>query len=292
MGYSGDRYDSTIRDASMIDLHCHMLPAIDDGARDLETALQMAALAVDDGVTLTACTPHIYPGVFDNTVGDIEAGLKQFKSELETAGIPLQLTYGADIQVQPGLVKGLEDGTLPTLGNSRYFLFEPPHHTPLPRLGDLVYGALLAGYVPVITHPERLSYIESDYEKFADFARQGAWIQLTGGSLLGRFGPHAKAVSERLLADGLTHLLASDGHNLNNRTPVLSEAREAAAVIVGEEEASRLVLGRPQAILANAEPDTVTLPSGLNTSAKSPAPAGHGKVGQFWSRIFGKPGSR
>ena len=285
MGYSGDRYDSTIPDASMIDLHCHMLPAIDDGARDLETALQMAALAVDDGITLTACTPHIYPGVFDNTVEGIQEAVQRFRAELESAGIPLQLTYGADIQVQPGLVKGLEDGTLPTLGESRYFLFEPPHHTPLPRLGDLVHGALLAGYVPIITHPERLAYIEADYDKFVEFARQGAWIQLTGGSLLGRFGPRVQKISNRFLQDGITHLLASDAHNLGKRTPQLSEARDAAAAIVGAHEAARLVLGRPSAVIADANPVDFPLPPGLGSTAFNESGA---QVKPGWiQRIFG-----
>lgn len=88
----------------------------------------------------------------------------------------------------------------------------------------------------------------------------GAWLQITGGSLLGRFGPRVKAVSERFLAEGVVHLLASDGHNLKNRTPELSEARDAAALWVGEEEAQRLVQDRPRAILDNLEPGLVSPP--------------------------------
>ena len=245
----------------MIDLHCHMLPSIDDGARDLPTALAMAQLAVDDGITMTACTPHIYPGLFENTAGGIEAACKQFRLDLAEAGIPLQLTYGADIQITPELVDGLHSGALPTLHGSRYFLFEPPHHIAPPGMLDLLHNVLVSGYVPVITHPERLSYVESYYDQFLQAQQMGAWLQLTGGAVLGRFGPRVKKISERFLADGVTHLLASDGHNLKNRTPELSEAREAAAVIVGEEEAWRLVQERPQAILDNLDPGMVTAPS-------------------------------
>ena len=150
----------------MIDLHCHMLPGIDDGAPDLETSLQMARTAVEDGITLTACTPHIYPGMFENPVEGISAGVTALRSELQRAGIPLEITYGADIQIVPDLVEGLQEGRLPTLHQSRYFLFEPPHHVAPPRMNDLVYNAVVSGYVPVITHPERLTYVEGYYDQF------------------------------------------------------------------------------------------------------------------------------
>jgi protein-tyrosine phosphatase len=252
----------------MIDLHCHMLPGIDDGARDLEMALKMARLAVADGITMTACTPHIYPGRFENTHAGIHEACEKFQRELDAAGIALQLTYGADIQVAPELTERLVDGTLPTLHGSRYFLFEPPHHVSLPPLNDMLEETLLAGFVPIVTHPERLFYVEADYDKFVEAAHSGAWIQLTGGSLLGRFGRRAKSVSERFLKDGITHLLASDGHNLKNRRPELGSARDVAARIVGEEEADRLVQQRPAAVIANTSPDNIPLPPGLGSSMR------------------------
>ena len=268
----------------MIDLHCHMLPGIDDGPRDLKTALQMAELAVADGIALTACTPHIYPGLFDNTHAGIRQAVEDFRRELEAAGIALELTYGADIQVVPELVSGLQQQALPTLHGSRYFLFEPPHHVALPRLEDLVYDALVSGYVPVITHPERLRYIEADYAKFVTLAEQGAWIQLTGGSLLGSFGSRVQKISERFLRDGVTHLLASDGHNLKNRTPELAAARDAAAAIVGEEEAHRLVQERPAAVIANLEPSAVAPVPALDPQrAKAAEPPRRG----WFARLFG-----
>ena len=264
-----------------------MLPAIDDGARDLPTALKMAELAVADGITQTACTPHIYPGVFDNTHESIQRATDSFREELVIAGIPLEITYGADIQVVPDLVQGLTEGRLPTLHGSRYFLFEPPHHVALPRLEDLLHGAVVAGYVPVITHPERLSYIDSDYDKFLVAAERGAWIQLTGGSLLGRFGPRVKKIAERFIRDGVTHLIASDGHNLKNRTPVLSEARDAAAELIGEEEALRMVQARPAAVLANTDPLLLTQPPALLAGRSPVSNAQQGHKGWF-SRFFSR----
>jgi len=258
----------------MIDLHCHMLPGIDDGARDLATALAMAQQAVADGIRHTVCTPHIYPGLYDNSVAGIAAATSAFQRELDTAGIPLRVSYGADIQIVPELVAGLQSGQLPTLHGSRYFLFEPPHHIQPPGMLELIHSVVAARYVPVITHPERLTWAEGAYAQFAEAARLGAWIQLTGGSLLGVWGPRVKALSERFLQDGITHLVASDGHNLSNRTPTLGPARERLVALLGEAEAQRLVSERPAAVLADVPANEVS----------PPAPAAPAPRRRWWFR--------
>ena len=110
----------------------------------------------------------------------------------------------------------------------------------------------------------------------------GAWLQLTGGALIGRFDPRAQGTAKRFLRDGVVHLLASDGHNLKNRTPELAAARAAAAELVGEAEAERLVCGRPQAILDNVDPATVPLPE-----VDPPVPAVSARRALF-SRLLGR----
>ncbi|MEA3411753.1 MAG: CpsB/CapC family capsule biosynthesis tyrosine phosphatase [Pseudomonadota bacterium] len=247
----------------MIDLHCHMLPGIDDGAPDLDTALEMARVAVGDGITQVACTPHIYPGVYENDAQGIRKAVSRFRERLAEAGIPLRLTFGADTHLVPDLVEGLDSGRIPTLNGTRYFLFEPPHHVAPPRFSESVFNVLAAGYVPLITHPERLRWIEDHYELFIRAAGAGAWLQLTAGSLTGRFGRRVRRWSERMLDEGVVHILATDAHNLNNRAPLLAEGRDAAAERVGEEEALRMVEGRPRAVLDNEPPDGLPLPEGL-----------------------------
>lgn len=237
----------------MIAMHCHMLPGIDDGARDLARARQ----AVADGIRHTVCTPHIYPGLYENTVEAIAAATSAFQAD---AGIPLTVSYGADIQIVPELVMGLQSGQLPTLHGSRYFLFEPLHHIQPLGMLELIHSAVAAGYVPVITHPERLTWAEGAYAQFAEAARLGAWIQLTGGSLLGVWGPRVKAFTERFLTDGITHLVASDGHNQSNRSPTLGPARGALVQLMGGEDAHRLVSERPAAVLANSTTADVAPP--------------------------------
>ena len=268
-----------LRIRSLIDLHCHILPGIDDGAPDLDTALEMARMAVADGITVTACTPHIYPGLYENDGDGIRAAIVELQGELDRAGIALRLVEGADVHLAPDLVAGLKAGRVPSLAGSRYFLFEPPHHVAPPRIEDSAFALLAAGYVPVVTHPERLSWIDTHYDVFKRMAHAGCWMQLTAGAVTGRFGRRVKHWSERLLDDGIVHLLATDAHNLGSRAPRLAEARDAVARRLGEEEATHLVLTRPQGVLDNLAPAKLPPPP-------APAAAGPGHGG-FWQRLFG-----
>jgi len=269
----------------MYDLHCHILPNIDDGAGDLSVALEMAQIALDDGITHLACTPHIYPGLFDNTPEDIAVAVQSFRKELDAQGIGLELTYGADIQVVPELVEKLRSGAFPTLNQSRYFLFEPSHHVPLVNFDRFVFDVLSAGFVPVITHPERLSWIKGHYQEFVSAVQAGAWIQLTAGSLSGRFGRAARYWSEKMMGDGVVHLLATDGHNCNSRPPLLAEGELTAQKYVGKEEAARLVLDRPRSAWENADPESIPPPPGLSQAGKIDS----GKKQGFFRRWFSWP---
>lgn len=244
----------------MIDLHCHILPGIDDGSRSLDMSLEMARMAVDDGITMTACTPHIYPGLYMNDTEGITAARDQLQREFDDRGIPLQLTIGADVHLVPGLLDGLRAGKVPTLHGTRYLLLEPSHHVAPPHFQDSVFRLVAEGYVPVITHPERLTWVEDHYPVFADLVRQGAWMQLTAASLTGVFGARAKYWSERFLDDGLTHILATDAHSSGRRSPIMSKARAIAERMLGREEAELLVRGRQECMLRNDLPSAVPPP--------------------------------
>lgn len=245
----------------MIDLHCHMLPGIDDGAPDLESALAMARIAVEDGIRTVACTPHIYPGMYENTAESIRQAVVAFRGELAAAAIPLEITYASDSHAVPGLLERLQSGTVPTFNGGRYFLLEPPHHVAPPNFEAFVLSLVAAGYVPIITHPERLYWIDGQYPIFERLARQGAWMQVTAGSLTGRFGDAAQYWGERMLDEGLVHVLATDGHSVDRRPPLLAEGVEAAKRWVGAEEAQRLVSERPAAVLRDDHPmDVAPLP--------------------------------
>ena len=239
----------------MIDLHSHILPALCDGAQNLETSLQMARMAVADGTTHLACTPHIYPGLYENTTELIERARVNLQAELDKQTIPLTLIIGADIQLSPKVMRGLKNGSMPTLNHSRYFLLEPSHHVAVTDLADQVANFINAGFVPIITHPERLHWIEDHYSVFVESVKRGAWIQITAGAITGIFGKTAKKYAERFLREGLVHIIASDAHNIEQRSPILSTAIATAVTILGNEKlVLPLVTTIPQAVLENADP--------------------------------------
>lgn len=233
----------------MIDIHCHILPGLDDGAETLDVSIAMAEMAVADGVTHIVCTPHITPGVYHNTAPAIAAQVAQLQAELDRRGIALRLAPGADIHVSPNLVADLDSGTAPTLAGSRAMLFEPPHHVLPPHMDKAVARLIAAGYIPVITHPERLSWIENRYDLVVAFSDMGAPLQITAGSITGAFGKRPQYWAERMLDEGRVDIVASDAHNTRARSPRLSHARDLAAARLGETEAENLVLWRPAALL-------------------------------------------
>jgi protein-tyrosine phosphatase len=238
----------------LIDLHCHLLPGIDDGARNLEMALAMAHMASSESITTIACTPHILPGVYNNTGPAIRVAVARLRESISEAGIPIALVAGADVHIAPDLGVQLREGRVLTLNDSRYLLLEPLHHLLPPRLEDLIFGLQTAGYVPILTHPERLSWIEGRYDLIKRFVNNSVLMQITAGSLLGQFGRRPRYWAERMLDDGLCHLLATDAHDTERRAPRMAEARELAAQRLGRDEATNLVLRRPQGILNNLSP--------------------------------------
>lgn len=238
----------------MIDLHSHILPGLDDGAPDLGVSVAMARAWVADGVSVVACTPHILPGLYNNVGSQIRTAIADLQAVFEGEGIPLHLVTGSDAHISGDFIQGLVSGRILSLADSRYVLVEPPHNVAPQRLEDFFLSITQAGYVPILTHPERLSWMKSRYDMLGRLVRDGTWMQITSGSLLGAFGRSARYLAERMLDDGLVHILATDAHDVQRRPPMLAAGRDAAARRVGELEAGHLVLTRPRVVLANAHP--------------------------------------
>jgi protein-tyrosine phosphatase len=216
--------------------------------------------------------------MYENTAEGIRTAVAELQVALEVDGIGLKLVTGADVHLEPGLAQGIRCGRVPTLAGSRYLLLEPPHHVAPPRFEEAVFQLMVAGYVPVITHPERLRWIEDHYPVFQRLVAQGAWMQVTAGALTGRFGKRPQYWGERMLDEGLVHILATDAHHPSRRAPRLAEGRDAAARRIGEEQALHLVQTRPQGIVDDLEPEKMP-----------PLQSGSPSVGDrtFWQRLFG-----
>ncbi len=253
----------------MIDLHSHILPGIDDGAPDLAVSLEMARAWVADGVHVVACTPHILPGMYHNTGPAIRSAVAELQAALDKEGIPLKLVTGSDAHVTPDMLAKLRSGEILSLADTRYLLVEPPHHVAPARLDEFFFSLLASGYVPILTHPERLSWIETHYNLVQTLFDRGVWMQITAGSLIGKFGRQPKYWAERMLDEGRVHILATDAHEMKRRIPELSRGRDAAAERVGIDEAEHMVVTRPEGVLANALPASLPAPTGSIASSPS-----------------------
>lgn len=233
----------------MIDLHCHILPGIDDGADSISTSLEMARIAHDDGIIAMACTPHITPGKYDNDSSTIIPAIGKLQQAIDDAGLDLQLFWGADIHVAPEMIQRISRGEWLTLAGTQYFLFEPPHHVLPPNLLKLAKSLLDRGLVPIVTHPERLSWIDKHYDVITALDEMGCPLQITAGAVVGRFGKRPRYWAERLLEEGRVDIIATDAHGVRHRPPLLAEGYHAAARIVGEERAWNMVSENPRLVL-------------------------------------------
>jgi protein-tyrosine phosphatase len=222
-----------------------------------------------------ACTPHVMPGIYDNSFSGIAESVRFLAEALKKVGIPLRICMGADIHVTPSLVADLQTGKVPTLGGTRYFLFEPPHHVRLPGLVSLANKLLASDFIPILTHPERLTWIEDHYDTICQISEAGAAIQLTACSVTGNFGKRPRYWCHRMLDEGRVDLVASDAHDTIRRPPGLSRARDEIIKRSGEEIARLLIQSNPQAIIDNrpvapkaARSDSSERPTRRNLAAR------------------------
>ena len=238
----------------MIDIHCHLLPGIDDGPEELDESLAMARLAVANGITEAIVTPHIHVGRYENTRDGIAEATRRFRHSLEDNGIALRLRMAAEIRIGPELMGLVEAQQVPWLGSLdgyRLVLLEFPHsHIPLGS-DKLVNWCLQRKIRPVIPHPERNKDVIRNLEKITPFVKLGCLLQVTAGAVAGSFGPQAQRRACQLLERGWVSFLASDAHNIDHRIPDLEPGRAAAAAIIGETASWRLVLINPLRILTN-----------------------------------------
>lgn len=235
----------------LCDLHCHLLPGIDDGPSTMAEALAMASLAVANGITHAVVTPHIHPGRYENTLDSISAAYSKFKAELEIQSIPLELGMAAEVRIGFEITQMVSNGQLPFLGSlddNKVLLVELPHSHIPPGSEKLMNWLMDRGITPMIAHPERNKSIIRDIENVLPFIEMGCLLQVTAGSVAGDFGRLAQERAIAMLENGWVSILASDAHNTDYRPPALEPGRVAASNIVGEEESWRLVRKTPHQI--------------------------------------------
>lgn len=212
----------------MYDLHCHILPGLDDGADGWEEAIEMAALAAQYGSRGIVATPHTnVPHGYENYWNEqILERINRLQRRLDELHIPVRLYTGQEIYLTTEVAERLREGRLITINRSRYLLSEFSFRDTPAHMTELLQPLLADGYIPVIAHPERYACVQEDWHVCALFRELGCAVQLNKGSITGAFGPAAERASHRILGAGLCDCIASDGHGVYRRRPELRSAHE------------------------------------------------------------------
>lgn len=241
----------------MIDLHTHFLFDIDDGARNLDASLEMLRAAELDGTEMLVATPHqLHPAGYHATREVAEERLAAVKAAAAEAGIRMDFRLAAEIHFSESMIEGLKEGSLlPLAGCGKYFLLELPVTTIPWNIRDVVFECQMAGYFPVLAHPERNFEVMESPKVARELRDRGVLLQVTAQSVTGAFGKKSERAARRLLKWGVVDVIASDAHNPKRRPPGLSAAVERASKIVGPGRAEWMVTEAPRRILAGESMD-------------------------------------
>ena len=232
------------------DIHCHLLPGIDDGAKNWDDTLEMAAMALADGTETIICTPHQLGSYSHRTGDEIRTLVSQTQKVLDEHQIPLLILPGADVRIDSDMIDRLRSGDCVSLGDHRrHVLLELPHemYMPLEPVLNQLRGIKMLG---ILSHPERNQGILRQPELLAPLVSSGCLMQITAESLLGVFGEQPQRLTEWMLLRGLVHFVASDGHSPRRRKPLMSQAKMRVADLVGEEVAVAICCNNPANVAA------------------------------------------
>ena len=259
------------------DLHCHLLPGIDDGAKDLEQSLAMAKLAVADGIRTVVATPHHLNGVYSNPAQEVLSAVAELREALLAEGIPLKILPGTELHLVPEAPEELNAGRALTVANQKKaVLVELPVHTvPLGSI-HILEQLLAQGLQPIVAHPERNSQLREHPEMLEEWIEMGCLGQITAQSCTGQFGPQIQESAKAMIEFGYIHVVASDAHRDRRRIPRISEAQVQIERWTNATLARLICIEFPHQIIDGKQPNVDRLLEALPPPQK-----------QWWRRLFG-----
>lgn len=237
----------------MIDIHCHLLPGIDDGAQTETESIALLKQAIADGITHMVLTPHVQPGRYNNTLNNLQVPFQRLQQIIAEQQLAIKLSLGGEVRLCAEVLSLFTADNLPFIGrydNQRVMLLELPHNGIPPNSDKLIDWLMERDILPIIAHPERNKAIIADINKAAPFIMRGCLFQLTAMSVTGDFGEKAYGVAHQFLEQGLATVIASDAHNSKRRPAVLSKAYNYVTDKYGEALAKELLIETPGKIIA------------------------------------------
>jgi protein-tyrosine phosphatase len=235
----------------VIDLHTHLLPGVDDGAKTVDEAVAMVRVARENGIAAMVATPHRNAWSYWADRSDGERRLADVVDACARAGLTVRLALGSEAYMAPDLVEQVRRGQVWTINGGRYLLVEWPYEQYPPYSEQVLFDLQIKGLCPIVAHPERYRVVRRDVAVLAPLVERGMVVQVTASGLLGKDGPEVQRIAETLLVRNLAHLLASDAHGPTRRPPLLRAARERASELVGEARAQAMVQDGPEQVLEN-----------------------------------------
>ena len=233
----------------MIDLHCHILPELDDGAQSLQEALEMVHIAVQSGVKRLVATPHCS----HDQRSEVQRSYRLLRDAVKELKMPLELYLGMEIYGRADTAKLLRDGKLLTLNGSRYPLVEFDFLSSGEEETWILKELIQTGYRPLVAHPERYLYLQQEPELINEWHRMGCLFQINRGSLLGRFGGNAQELALAMIDRGFATAVASDAHSASRRTPWMQDIQIRLNRDFSPETGKFLLRHYPKMIIENRE---------------------------------------
>ena len=239
----------------MIDIHSHILPNIDDGARSIEETFNMIKEAKNVGFDVIVSTSHYMEGYYETNVPEREVWVKAIHENLQAKNIDINLFLGNEIYMSDNIIELLEDRKASTINDTSYVLFELPLNVEPLNLYDTIYELQQYKLVPILAHPERYSFVQREPELIYDLVEKGVLMQANYGSIIGQYGKKAQMIVKKFFEGNMIHLLGTDVHRQNTIYPKIPQIMSELNELIGEEKLKELTEINPRLVIQNKRID-------------------------------------
>lgn len=237
----------------MIDIHCHILPNVDDGSESLEESIEMAKIAESEGITKIVNTSHCHFDFKYKKGNELKLELEKFNQALKEENINIEVLLGNELYYTSDLIERFDELDFFSMNNSKYILMEfSPINFPK-NIEDVIYEIKIRGYIPIIAHAERYKQVQEDVNIVLDCIKEGALIQVNASSILGKNGEKVEDTSKKLLDNNMVHFVATDAHSSNRRRPLIKDSYNYILKNYGKEVSEKLFIENPTAVIENRD---------------------------------------
>lgn len=232
----------------MIDFHTHILPGIDDGAKNYDQAIKIIQQAKAAGFTDVILTPHYIEEYYEADEQARKSLMEQLQKEAD-----INLYLGNELYITRNIEELLKSKKISTINNSKYVLMELPFNNKVIYLNEVIYKLISLGKVPIIAHPERYEYIQENPDVLEELIEDGVLFQMNYGSIIGQYGKKAQKTAKYLLKKGYINFLGSDTHRMDGIYLKLDKALKKIEKIIGKESLYEITEKNPKCVLENQD---------------------------------------